>query len=425
MLHYERKEIRDNLLKGCVGLEKESLRIDHNGFLSQTKHPFDSDNIVRDFSEAQTEINTPVCHSVEEAYEKMRQYTSQIQHTIRKQNEYLWPFSNPPYIRNEKDILVAQFLGESSSKTSYREYLATRYGRYKMCFSGIHFNYSFDENLLKTNFSIDGKTNYQEAKNEFYLDLSRKLAIYGWLLVSLTAASPILDSSYVQKGVLGQNHFNGMASSRCSELGYWNYFTPVFDYSSVENYAQSIQNYVDQELLQAASELYYPIRLKPAGPYSLDALKKDGVSHIELRMMDLNPLQFVGMDIRDLKFFQLFLVWLACLPDVSISDNEQVQAAQNFKNAAHYDLMTVQIVMPHGPYKTVVEHGKNIINSMQIFYREYGQDIQDILQFEKDKFLDEKNRYAYQIHDAFEKKRFVEAGLELCAFQQEQYTTTL
>ncbi len=420
MFHIENQTIKDNLLKGKIGLEKESLRISKDGYIAQTAHPFyEHEHIVRDFSEAQTEINTPVANTIEEALEYIEKYNRILHQTCAANDEYIWPFSNPPYIRNEKDIPVAQFHGKDASKTLYREYLSKRYGRYKMCFSGIHFNYSFDEGLLKKNFDLDGVLNYKEAKNQFYLDLAQKLAIYGWILVALTAASPILDTSYVLKGHEGQSQFLGMSSVRCSELGYWNFFTPTFDYSNLSSYVASIQKYVNEGLLDASSELYYPIRLKPYGQYNLENLKK-GVSHIELRMMDLNPLTKNGMDIRDLKFIQLFLVWLASLPNENMSPQDQVQAAQNFKNAAHYDLMTVTAVMPNGPTKTMVEHGKNIINSMQIFYRDFDQDIQSILQFEKDKFIDENNRYAYQLMEPY-KEHFVSKGLELCESLQQSW----
>ena len=54
-----------------------------------------------------------------------------------------------------------------------------------------------------------------------------KAAAYGWLLTAVTAASPLLDSSYMEKDKIGEDTFNGLASTRCSELGYWNYFAPI------------------------------------------------------------------------------------------------------------------------------------------------------------------------------------------------------
>ena len=34
-----------------------------------------------------------------------------------KEREYLWPFSNPPYIINEENVPIAQFTGEQANKT--------------------------------------------------------------------------------------------------------------------------------------------------------------------------------------------------------------------------------------------------------------------------------------------------------------------
>ena len=58
----------NHLFECKIGLEKESLRIDKNGRLAQTEHPFlGNPNIDRDFCENQVEINTNVTHSAEEA----------------------------------------------------------------------------------------------------------------------------------------------------------------------------------------------------------------------------------------------------------------------------------------------------------------------------------------------------------------------
>lgn len=133
-------------------------------------------------------------------------------------------------------------------------------------------------------------------KNHLYLELAKKMALYGWLLVVITAASPILDSSFVEKGIFDRDVFTGMASVRCSEMGYWNDFAPVFDYENIDTYVKSIQKYVDQGILSSPSELYYPIRLKPKGENHLDTLQKSGINHIELRMFDLNPLVKDGVE---------------------------------------------------------------------------------------------------------------------------------
>lgn len=325
MLHIENEEVKKLILEGNFGLEKESLRIKSDGTLSHSPHPFAEDaHIVKDFCENQTEINTSVHTSARAAVEELEFHNRRIYQSLESlpEREYLWPFSNPPYIQNESDIPVAVFEGATVSKTAYREYLSAKYGRYKMTFSGIHVNYSFSEKLLKADFGCQKEMDYQKYKNHLYLELAQKMAAYGWLLVAATAASPLLDSSFVEKGIYDQDVFTGMASVRCGEMGYWNEFAPILDYHSISSYADSIQKYVDMGLLQAASELYYPIRLKPAGENNLESLCRNGVNHIELRMFDLNPFVSAGVEKKDIVFAQLLMVWLAVMPGQLFSERD-------------------------------------------------------------------------------------------------------
>lgn len=422
MLHAERPKVRALLLKGNYGLEKESLRVDEEGFLSHTSHPFpNDDHIVRDFCENQTEINTSVTHSAAEAVQALAGYDRQIQKVLKSlpHREYLWPFSNPPYIRNEADIPVARFFGEQAGKTEYREYLSDRYGRYKIAFSGFHVNYSFDETLLREDFALSGESDFDIYRNQLYVVLAEKAAAYGWLLVAVTAASPLLDSSFVEKGKFGSDTFNGLASTRCSELGYWNYFAPVFDYSNIRAYADSIQRYVDEGLLRFPTELYYPVRLKPRGVNNLNTLREQGIDHIELRMFDLNSLVPGGIDERDLAFAQLFLVWLASTPREPLSTKAQVQAVQNFKNAAHYDLKTVKIVPPDGEVTSVANAALKVLDRMAEFYEGFPDSVGKVLAFEREKFVDAENRYAWKIRRAFD-GGFVKKGMALARQRQEE-----
>ncbi|MBQ9166120.1 MAG: hypothetical protein IJX71_04265 [Oscillospiraceae bacterium] len=422
MLHAEDPQVRALLLQGNFGLEKESLRVDEEGFLSHTNHPFpDDDHIVRDFCENQTEINTSVAKSAGEAVELLGKYDRQIQRKLKRlpKREYLWPFSNPPHIRSEEDIPVARFHGELASKTEYREYLSDRYGRYKMTLSGIHVNYSFGEELLRADFALSGESDFTEYKNQLYVALAERAAAYGWLLVAVTAASPLLDKSFVEKGKFDGETFNGMASTRCSELGYWNYFTPIFDYTDIRAYADSIQHYVDNGLLRFPTELYYPIRLKPRGQNNLSTLRELGVDHIELRMFDLNPLAPHGLDERDVAFAQLFLVWLASTPREDFPVKSQVQAVQNFKNAAHYDLKTVKIVLPNGRVCSVTDAALWVLSQMEEFYRDFPAQVQELLSFQREKFIDGDNRYAWQIRRLFD-GNFVAKGMELARQRQEE-----
>ncbi len=423
MLHSNDARIRELLLQGNVGLEKESLRVLEDGHFSHTPHPFPAgdSNIVRDFSENQTEINTGIHPDAEGAVAELAEHTARIQEVLKNlpEREYLWPFSNPPYIRNEEDIPIAQFDGDQHAKTLYREYLSDTYGRYVMTLSGIHFNFSFGDELLQEDFKLSGYTSFREYKDQLYLELAKKAAQYGWVVTALTAASPILDGSFVEKSACGTSVFTGKASIRCSESGYWNAFTPVFNYDSVGEYADSIQKYVDAHLLAAPSELYYPIRLKPRGVNNLDSLRENGVNHIELRMIDLNPLCPEGLDVRDVKFIRYFLVWLASLPKKPFTDREQIVAVQNFKKAAGYDLKTVRIATSAGAIHSMAYAGEGLLTEMQEFYKDFPQDVQDVLAFEKQKFIDPETRYAWILRKEYAED-YVKKGLDLAKSRQEK-----
>lgn len=184
--------------------------------------------------------------------------------------ELLWPFSNPPYVKGEQDITIASFYGELKGKERYREYLAKKYGKKKMLFSGIHFNFSFSEEMLEEGYRQSEKKIYQEYKNDIYMELAKKLTRYTWLLVYLTAASPVLDGSFFKDDALGRTVIKNYGSARCREIGYWNDFVPLLKYENWNTYIKSIEEYIEDGQLKEASELYYPIRLKPKGENSLE-----------------------------------------------------------------------------------------------------------------------------------------------------------
>lgn len=386
MLQIADKKVRALLFQGTFGLEKEGLRVTEDGRFAHSVHPFQDDvHIVRDFSENQTEINTGISTSAKGALQELETYTSIIHKTLDglPEKEYLWPFSNPPYIENEEDIPVAVFQGEQYEKTVYRQYLSDRYGRYKMTLCGIHVNYSFSEELLEAAFAVDEETDFQTFKDQLYLHVAEGMAAYGWIVTAVTAASPVMDGSYMEKRMKGKDTFLGMASVRCGELGYWNYFAPTFDYSSVVSYADSMEQYVQE----------------------------GGVNHIELRMVDLNPLTYAGVEEKDILFIQLLLIWLVATPIPHLGKKEQVQAVQNFKNAAHYDLKTVKILTPEGESCSVASAGLQIIGRMKEFYRDFSKEILEILEFAEEKFLYPEKRYAWIVQEQFG-EGYMQKGME-------------
>ena len=80
-------EVKDmnekNIFDGYFGLERETLRVDINGRLAQSPHPFgDNEHITRDFCENQIEIVTPVCRSVTQALETLGELDDEVRRTL-------------------------------------------------------------------------------------------------------------------------------------------------------------------------------------------------------------------------------------------------------------------------------------------------------------------------------------------------------
>lgn len=331
---------------------------------------------------------TDACDSCDAAYRDMEiihKQTVKSLYTLETGREILWPFSNPPFVKGESDIPVATFEGAQKGKEVYRQYLAHKYGKTKMLFSGIHVNYSFDNKLLEDEYQYHTELTFQQFKDQLYLELAQKVVYYIWMIVYLTAASPILDKSY--KKDMSASIYHDLGSARCSEIGYWNDFVPVLKYDDVNAYVDSIQKYVDDGLLKAASELYYPVRLKPKGLNTNEHLRETGINHIELRVFDLNPFSPIGIIKEDLRFVNLFIVYLMSLDKIHLTDEIQQQAIINEKSAARYDDSKIFIDGINIKDKTL-----SILNDMENYFDDEASRV--TIQYQKDKL---NNRYVERI----------------------------
>ena len=336
--------MRDAILfSGGFGLERETLRVDGSGRMANTPHPFDDERLTRDFCENQLEIITPVFGSVHEVIQSLAELDRLARQELSKLGEQIWLCSDPPHFETEDDIMIADFSGDQSSKRSYREKLQQRYGKRLMLYSGIHFNYSLSPQLLERLYRESGsEEELSDFRDSLYLRLKKQIMRYSWLIVLLTAASPVYDRSMLEDHGSGAV-FTGEASLRNSSRGYWNHFVPVLDYSSLRAYTASIRRYIEKGALYSASELYLPVRLKPRGVNTLDGLSRNGIDHIELRMFDLDPRYPLGISEEDLSFAHLLILYLLSLEDFDLTPALQRQAIEDHQAAAMFDLEKMMI----------------------------------------------------------------------------------
>jgi len=376
-------ERKNNIFDGYFGLERETLRVDERGRLAQTPHPFgDDEHMTRDFCENQTELITPVCSSISQALDSLGELDRKARAVLRERGESIWLYSNPPYFESEDEIPIAAFSGPHSSKRDYREVLQRKYGKALMLFSGIHFNFSFPEELLRE--WNTGNEDMRSFRDGVYLRLYKQLITHSWLLVLLTAASPYYDESLDSRGKKGIIK-SKYASMRNSERGYWNQFLPVLDHSSIQAFTESISFYVKKGMLFSASELYLPIRLKPKGLNSLENLAENGVDHIELRMFDLAPSAPLGIDERSLRFAHLLMLYLLSLPDTELTEEQQQKAVSEHQTAA-------LAAPPH----ELISRGKAIISDMAAFFGDYPETA-EILDFAAKKLESIGSHSSYDI----------------------------
>ena len=385
--------VRKYLAQAEFGIERESLRVSADGSLAQTPHPFESHkNIDRDFCENQIEFISDVFSEPEQVNEQLLELQRIVNGRLKENEEFLWCFSNPPKISGEYEIPVAEYTGSLKSKSVYRQYLAKKYGKIKMLFSGIHLNFSFTQEFVKAAFEQSGYSNFMDFKNNLYLRLAARLTQYAWLVVYLTAASPVSDDTIGTKS-------NIYSSIRCSEKGYWNYFTPILDYSDLQSYIGSIQKYINDGNLRSVSELYYPVRIKPRGANSLETLEKKGINHIELRVIDVNPLTPTGIFTEDMKFIHLFMLYLVSLPEHEFTGMEQIETVNDIKSAAVFGNSHIKF------------RAEKVLADIKKFALKYFPEYSDIIEYQIKK-TQSGNSYAEIISRRF-CSDYMKKGLEL------------
>lgn len=368
------------LLDGrLIGLEKESLRVGPDGGIAQTSHPaalgsaLTHPYITTDYSEALLELITPPLPDSAEALGWLQDIHKFVYETL--QDEILWAGSMPCVLSGEESIPIARY-GHSHAgmmKTIYRRGLGHRYGHTMQVIAGVHFNFSVPEAFWRAWGELEGTpAALPDLASDGYFAMIRNLQRFGWLIPYLFGASPAICKSFLcgKNKPPSMEEFNPNTyyepfgtSLRMGDIGYQNHREGEIgikaNYDSVEAYADSllcaigtpspayerIGVVVDGEwrqlnanILQIENEYYSSVRPKQV-PLSNEkpslALKRRGVRYVELRSLDVNIFEPLGVSASQLKFLEVFMLFCLLHDSPRIGADERRDIDWNQSTVAH------------------------------------------------------------------------------------------
>jgi glutamate--cysteine ligase len=369
-------------LKGLFGVEKENIRVDKNGVISQTPHPaifgdkLSHAYITTDFSESQVEMITPPLPSIAETLGFLETIHDIV--SIELNDEYLWPQSIPPILPNEEEIPIAHYARKGKKEEEYREKIAEKYGRKKQAVSGIHFNISLNDTLLQVLYqNTPQEISFEAFRDEVYLKITRQLLRYRWLYVLIFGCSPIVDPTYELKCRDLPIYFNSKTrglSLRNSCFGYGNLEDLYPDYSSTKGYLQSIEEMVKKGTLSASKELYASVRPKFIN-------NSEHITYVEARFIDINPMSKIGLTSEMLQFIHGLAIY-GLLTDEQNDFTSEFQAIANLNhgNVSLYGLLERLIfISEDGSKSDAWEEAKLVVSNMQNLFTTLGIENEDYL----------------------------------------------
>lgn len=420
------------LLKGNYGIEREGLRVSDKGELSEKDHPeifgdktFNS-YITTDFAESQIEMITPPFKTIEETYNFANSLYDIVAMEIGE--EFLWPQSMPGIVPEDDKIKIAAYSDTAKGKEAqkYRESLITKYGGKKQLICGIHYNFSFNDELINKLYLNEKNIDYKEYKNSLYLKVARNYLRYRWILIYLLGASGVVDKSYVGNCInaLGKAINDGFTnegalSYRNSECGYKNKVDLFPNYNSVEEHIGSLNGFISDKLIGSHKELYSSIRLKPANADNfMDSLCKDGIQYLEYRSIDINPFEKGGISLDDLGFLQLFNIFLLVYKE---SDYENWQEEGNFNQnvISKYGQNDVML-KKDGSDISKEQWGIEILEYIMHINKELNLGKEEIINLMIEKIKNHKLTYAYKIEQKVKEEGYINAHLNIAKEHKKQ-----
>ncbi len=344
------------------GIEKESLRITPDGHLSPLTHPnklgsaLTHPYITTDYSEALLELVTPTYYSIDEMLQHLEELHKIVYFHIGE--EMLWVNSLPCLLSDEDSIPIAQY-GTSNIghlKHVYRRGLGLRYGRKMQVIAGLHYNFSVPDSFWSALDIVSTDQDFYAVSNA-YMAGTRNFLHHCWLLFYLFGASPAACRSFFNgtspinlKKIDTHTLYGEYATSlRMSNFGYRN---PIqseirIDHNSLDGYIDTLSKVINKRfqryahhgikvngeylqlnanLLQIENEYYSVIRPKRRiypQEKPTAALKDRGVEYLEVRCLDLDPFNPIGICENQARFMDIFLTFCLLNPIVPMTEAQQ------------------------------------------------------------------------------------------------------
>jgi glutamate--cysteine ligase len=417
----------NEILAGLFGIEWEALRVKSDGKLALSPHPevfgdkLKNPVVTTDFSESQIEIITPTFKTIDEAFNTFSLLADIVNFSLRD-DEYLWFQSLPAILPYDSEIPIAQYSDEGQSSQKYRENLASKYGVKKQMISGVHFNFSFTDDFLKKLYGItDSGLTFRQFKDEVYLKITRNYLRHCWLIIYLTGCSIGSHESFSRECIhlmdevdaYGNHYSTRGPSLRNSSCGYKNLKRLYPSYRSIDEFVRDVNSFIERGDLSQAKELYTQIRLKPKDPADLlNSLKDDGIKYIEVRTLDINPFYNCGLVEHDMKFLQLFLIYMLVKSesDFVCWQKEAFINEENVAERAYDDKMRL---VRDGEEITLKQWAYEIINEMYGMCEVLGFDEFDTLKLMHDRVLNPDLTYGKRLLELIRQEGYINAHMNL------------
>jgi glutamate--cysteine ligase len=405
--------VDSSLLRGMLrGIERETLRMQSNGFLSQGLHPkalgsaLTHPHITTDYSEALMEFITPPQNSIEKALDYLKDIHA-ITHQHLENGEKLWPLSMPCMLDDEEESIPLAQYGTSNAglfKTLYRQGLGVRYGRRMQTISGVHYNLSFPEdffNALQENETDEElkKLSSQDYRNHRYFGLIRNFIRLTPLVIFLVGASPSVCKCFMTgrehhllpllKGTLFLPYATAL---RMGRFGYQNSAQKQLGihYNNLTDYLDGLQKAVktpykqftrlglddadgqpiqiNDHILQLENEYYSLIRPKQvplAGETPSQALANRGIAYVELRAVDVNPYSPIGVDETTAGFLEVLALYCLLADSPELFDAEQDIIEKNQAEVVNRGRAPNAKILENGHEYPIEDWSQSYVTAMQ------------------------------------------------------------